>query len=271
MKKLIFLFVALFAATGSFAQLRKQELPIVYLPANLSVHFLSPEPIRYVDISVKSISGDLPVPNVLRIHLRDSLKTFGDAVVTITGEKYIAQYRLVPCLAGHDSTVQTEIPVMPEDCRPLDNPEAGLSQPELKAASSRLIADEPRHAIEHTKAFDMEASLYQIYTLGDYIFLDIRYRNHTKLPYTIDQIRFSIEDKKVTKASTIQSVAVFPVFVLQDISSFDKHYRNIFVFKKLTFPGNKVFAIELSEKQLSGRVITLKANYKDLLRADILP
>lgn len=271
MKKILFLFVALFAASGSFAQLNKRDLPVVYLPANVSVHFVSPEPIRYVDISVKNISGDLPVTNILRLHLRDSLKTFPDAVVTITGEKYIAQYRIIPCPDDRDGTVQTEIPVMPEDCRALDNREVGLSQPELRAASLRLLAAEPRHAIEHTKAFDMEASLYQIYTLGDYIFLDIRYRNHSKLPYSIDQLRFSIEDKKVTKASTVQSVALSPVFVLQDISSFEKHYRNIFVFKKLTFPGNKVFSIELSEKQLSGRVITLEANYKDLLNADTLP
>ena len=121
------------------------------------------------------------------------------------------------------------------------------------------------------RAFDIEGALYPIYTLGDYIFLDIRYRNHTRLPYTIDQLRFTIEDKKVTKASTVQSVAVSPVFTLQDITGFDKHYRNIFVFKKVTFPGNKVFNIELSEKQLSGRVITIKANYKDLLNADVMP
>jgi len=271
MKKILFLFAALFTALGSFAQLNKRDLPVIELPANVSLHFVSPGPIRYVDISVKAISGDLPVPNILRLHLRDSLKSFGDAVVTITGEKYIAQYRIIPCPDDRDGTVQTEIPVLPADCQPLDNPEVELSQPELKTASLRLLAAEPRHAIERTKAFDMEASLYQIYTMGDYIFLDIRYRNHTKLPYTIDQLRFSIEDKKVTKASTVQSVAVSPVFVLQDISSFDRHYRNIFVFKKLTFPGNKVFAIELSEKQLSGRLVTLKTNYKDLLNADTLP
>lgn len=271
MKKLLFLQAACCSALASFAQLNKRDLPVIYLPGNVSVHFVSPEPIRYVDISVKQISGDLPVPNVLRIHRRDSVNNFGDAVVTITGEKYIAQYRLLPCTDDRDGTVQTEIPILPADCRPLENPEVGLSQPELKTASLRLLAIDPRKAIERTKVFDMEATLYQIYTLGDYIFLDVRYRNHTKLPYTIDQLRFSIEDKKVTKASTVQSVPVSPVFVLQDIGSFEKHYRNIFVFKKLTFPGNKVFAIELSEKQLSGRVIILKANYKDLLSADILP
>lgn len=272
MKKYLLLLAAFITIAGqSYAQLKKRDLPVVYLPENVSVHFVSPEPIRFVDISVKAISGDLPVPNILRIHTRDSITRFNDAVVTITGEKFIAQYRVVPCKDDHDGTVQTEIAVEPSDCRPLDNPEIGLSQPELKANALRLLAMRPDDPSEKVKAFGLQGFLYHIYTLSDYIFLDIGFRNKTRLSYTIDQLHFSIEDKKVTKASTVQSVEVKPVFILQDIPSFDKSYRNIFAFKKLTFPGNKVFAIGLSEKQLSGRTLTLKADYKDLLHADVFP
>ncbi|WCT13325.1 DUF4138 domain-containing protein [Mucilaginibacter jinjuensis] len=272
MKKYLLLLAAFIVAAGqAFAQLNKRDLPVVYLPENVSVHFVSPEPIRFVDISVKGISGDLPIPNILRIHTRDSLARFNDAVVTITGEKFIAQYRVVPCPDDRDGTVQTEIAVEPSACRPLENPEVGLSQLELKANALRLLAMKPGHPDEQVKAFGLQGLLYHIYTLGDYIFLDIGFRNQTRLPYTIDQLHFSIEDKKVTKASTVQSVVVTPLFVLQDIPAFDQYYRNIFVFKKLTFPGNKVFCIGLSEKQLSGRTLTLKADYKDLLHADVFP
>lgn len=272
MKKYFLLLAAIFAAAGqSFAQLNKRDLPVIYLPGNVSVHFVSPEPIRFVDISVKDISGDLPIPNILRIHARDSVARFSDAVVTITGEKFIAQYRIIPCTDDHEGTVQTEIAITPPDCRPLENPEIGLSQPELKANALRLLALRPEYPVEKAKAFGLQGALFHIYTLGDYIFLDVGFHNQTKLPYTIDQLHFSIEDKKITKASTVQSVAVTPVFVLQDLAGFDKYYRNIFVFKKLTFPGNKVFSIGLSEKQLSGRTLTLKADYKDLLHADVFP
>lgn len=271
MKKYFFALTACLAAVTSFAQLNKRDLPVVYLPDNVSVHFVSPEPIRYVDISVRNITGDLPVPNVLRIRQRDSLKTGTDAVVTITGEKFIAQYRVLFCPEDRDGTVQTEIPILPGDTRPLDNPEVGLSQPELKTNALRLLAMKANKPLEKAKAFGLTGQLYHIYTLGDYIFLDLGYRNDTRLRYDIDQVKFSIEDKKVTKASTVQSVAVNPLLTLQPIATFEKHYRNIFVFKKLTFPGNKVFSIELSEKQLSGRTLKLNVNYKDLLRADSLP
>lgn len=271
MKQYLFLLAVCLAALQSFAQLNKRDLPVVYLPDNVSVHFVSPEPIRYVDISIKNISGDLPVPNVLRIRQRDSLKGPTDAVVTITGEKFIAQYRVLFCPEDRDGTVQTELPILPADMRPLDNPEVGLSQPELKANALRLLALKATKPLEKAKAFGLTGQLSHIYTLGDYIFLDIGYRNDTRLRYDIDQLRFSIEDKKVTKASTVQSVSVTPLMVLQRIDTFEKYYRNILVFKKLTFPGNKVFCIELSEKQLSGRTLTLKVNYKDLLQADTLP
>jgi hypothetical protein len=230
-KYLLLLAASMSVVVSSYAQLYKRDLPVIYLPPNVSVHFVSPEPIRVVDISVKDISGDLPVPNVLRIHARDSVAHFSDAVVTITGEKFIAQYRVLPCAADRDGTVQTEVPVVPADMRALDNAEVGLSQPELRANALRLLALKPGKPAEDAEAFGLRGALFHIYTLDNYIFLDIGYRNQTKLPYTIDQLRFSIEDKKVTKASTVQSVPVSPLFVLQDLKGFERYYRNIFVIK----------------------------------------
>jgi len=43
------------------------------------------------------------------------------------------------------------------------------------------------------------------------------------------------------------------------------------VFRKISFPGNKVLLAELSEKQVSGRILTLKISYQDILDADTLP
>ena len=134
-----------------------------------------------------------------------------------------------------------------------------------------LIAKNPDKRIEKVKAFGVMATVNHIYSLGDYIFLDLSYRNKTLLKYDIEDFRFRLDDKKVTKASNVQSIELKPEFTLFQVPSFERHYRNIFVFKKLTFPGNKVFHIELTEKQYSGRVITLGVSYSDMLGADILP
>ncbi|NCC10952.1 MAG: DUF4138 domain-containing protein, partial [Bacteroidia bacterium] len=37
---------------------------------------------------------------------------------------------------------------------------------------------------------------------------------------------------------------------------------------KMTFPNDKVLSIEMSEKQISGRTISLSIDYEDVLSAD---
>lgn len=248
---------------------KKADLPVVYLPDNLSVHFVSPEPIQYVDISSKTIIGDLPVKNILRIKYRtDSANT--DGVVTIVGEKFIAQYRIIHS-APDGGAVQTNIDILPADMKPLDVDGIGLSQPELKNYALHLLSKKPGKRLQKANAYGIKAVLNHVYTVGDYIFLDMSYENSTNLKYDIDELRFKIEDKKVTKATNVQSLEIRPDFTLFDIPSFKKYYRNVFVFKKFTFPGNKLLNIQLDEQQLSGRVITLSIPYKDVLEADMIP
>jgi len=263
--------VIILAVCHAFAQqtatgTKKTDLPVVYMPDNLSVHFISPEPIQYVDISSKNILGDLPVKNILRIKYRTDSAS-ADGVVTIVGEKFIAQYHIVHSPAD-GGAIQTDIDILPQDMKPLDIG-IGLSQPELKNYATQLLAKKPEQ-LRKAKAYGLKATLNHVYTLGDYIFLDIGYENSTNLSYDLDELRFKIEDKKVTKATNVQSLEIKPDFTLFDIPSFKKHYRNIFVFKKFTFPGNKLLNIQLDEKQLSGRVITLSIPYKDVLEADII-
>lgn len=263
MKTILFFLLAL-CASSLFAQ---DKLPVVYLPENLTIHFISPEPIQYVDISSKDLIGDLPIKNVLRLKLRDSVKSFLGSVITVAGEKFIAQYRL---LAGYPG-VPTEINIVPNDMSPLDISGIGLSQNQLKGLALSLIAKSPDKRMEKVKAFGIKGRLNHVYTVGDYIFLDIGYHNKTNLKYDIADFRFKVDDKKVTKAANNQSVEVKPEFVLFNSTAFSKNYRNIFVFKKMSFPGNKVLHAELSEKQLSGRIITLSISYQDILDADTLP
>jgi conjugative transposon TraN protein len=265
------------ASLHSYAQLmpfaegvRKNSLPIVYLSENVSVQFISPEPIQYVDISAKSVIGDLPLKNVLRIRLKDSVNS-ADAVITIAGEKFITQYHVIRADSITARDARTEIAIEPGNTRPLDISGIGLSQNQLKQMALDLFCKRPGRAIEKEKTFDLKAELYHIYTVGDYVFIDLGYRNRTNLTYNIEDLRFHIDDKKITKATNVQSVELKPEFILFNNPIFQKSYRNIIVLKKITFPGNKVLHIELSEKQISGRVITLNITYHDVLDADIIP
>ena len=241
-------------------------MPVVQLPLTLDVHFVSPEPIQYVDISAKNIIGDLPLKNVLRIRYKDSTKA-EDAVVTIAGEKFIAQYHIRP----GGSNVPLQIDIEPSDTKPLDISGIGLSQNQLRQLALNLYLKKPGKPKEKTKAFGIYGTVNHLYTVDDYIFIDLGFRNKTDLKFDIEQFRFRIDDKKITKATNVQSVEVKPLMALLDNTGFNKYYRNIYILPKLTFPGNKVLHIELSEKQISGRIIHLDVSYQDVLNADIIP
>lgn len=259
MKYILYLFLL------TALQVKAQDkLPEVNLPVKGDLHFISPEPIQYVDISNKSIEGDIALPNVLRLRFKDTC--YSDAIITIAGEKFIAQYHLWPARSTDNETIE----IQPADTRPLDISGIGFSHPQLKHLAYNIFCSSSKKICQN-EAFGIKAQLNHIYSAGDYIFLDLSYKNKTNLNYDIDEFRFKIDDKKVTKATNVQSVELKPELTLFDVPSFNKYYRNIFVFKKMTFPGNKVLNIELNEKQISGRVITLFVSYKDVLEADVLP
>lgn len=276
-KSIVFLMAILWLAQGLYAQTPAQtyrkDLPDIAISKDVSLHFISPEPIQYVDISTHAIAGDLPLKNVLRLKIvPDSAAHFAltgsvAGIVTIVGESFIAQYNL-RYTEGPAFTVPSQVNILPEHTRPLDVPGMALTSKEMQDFAMRILQQPAGSTLRKAKAFGIQAKLNHVYTAGDHIFLDITYYNKSNLPYQIAEQRFKIEDKKITKATNVQSVEITPVWQLYPSTAFKKQYRNIYVLEKATFPGNKVLNIELTEKQISGRVLTLKLKYGDLLKAD---
>src|SRR5690606_14390759 len=70
--------------------LYQKDLKKIYINEDISFHFVSPEPIQYVDISTSAIQGDIPIENICRIKaVPDSLFSKNSnasiGVVTIVG------------------------------------------------------------------------------------------------------------------------------------------------------------------------------------------
>ncbi|MBE8714847.1 conjugative transposon protein TraN [Sphingobacterium hungaricum] len=251
----------------------REELPKIILDGKSSLHIISPEPIRYVDISTHQVIGDIPEPNMLRLKwIKDSTdidnSETGDlGVVTVVGESFMAQYNLCffEYLPGLGAVASFEI--LPQHTKPLAVT-VELTTPELKRHALTLLSKRRPVAIRKSSSYGLRAELGGVYTVGDLVLLDIAYYNSTKLSYAIDELRFKIEDKKIAKATNVQSTEIKPIWQLYQHSTFKKQYRNIYVLKKATFPDKKILHIELSEKQISGRTLTLKVKYKDILHAD---
>ena len=151
---------------------------------------------------------------------------------------------------------------------PLDISGISLTQSDFKVNAFRLLNERHKKPISGRSMFGISITVNRILSLGDFVMLDLGFTNDTNLKFDVDEVRFKIEDRKINRSTNVQSVEISPVFQLYPFESFKKSYRNIYVLKKATFPGDKIFNIELSEKQISGRNLRVALRYSDILEAD---
>ena len=280
----LLLFTAQFltAQTATKEQL-SSDLPEIEITEGINLHIISPEPIQYVDLSTLKLTGDLPATNIARIKITDSpesnetekiikpvLFSSGDTVgiITVVGQSFIAQYKAVYRNSENLNTV-TNIHIQPEDMQPIEFDKMVFSNLELRKFAMDIIQKKSEeHPIREEKNLKLNVQLNNVYVMSDYIFLDMTFKNNSNLSYDIEDLKFSIEDKKIYKATNNQSIEMTPIFQLNPQKHFRKNFRNIYVFKKFTFPNSKVMMIRLIEEQLSGRTIEMKVNYSDILKAD---
>ena len=221
------------------------------------------EDIKYVDISIDKIVGDIPTSNTLRVK---PIEEGASGVVTIVTERFLVQYMLV--YTNDISKVYTRYNIPYADLKSYVNPETNLTKSQMYEYAHKMFISDKKYYDVSTRSNLMKIILNNIYTFDKYFFIDISLLNRSNIRYDIDQIRFKIEDKKQTKATNFQSIEILPLMQVNNNKVFKKSYRNVFVFEKFTFPDEKVFTIEISEKQISGRTIILRIDYADVLHAD---
>lgn len=281
---ILFAFIAniLTAQTATKEQIIS-DLPEIVITEGINLHIISPEPIQYVDLSTIYLTGDLPTTNIARIKITDSpepnqiekikKQSFFKSgqnigVITVVGQSFIAQYKAIYLNSENLNSV-TNIHVQPEDMQPIELDKMVFSNLELRKFAMDIIQKKSENnPIREEKNLKLNVQLNNVYVLSDYVFLDMTFINNSNLSYDIEELKFSIEDKKIYKATNSQSIEMIPIFQLNPQKHFKKNFRNIYVFKKFTFPNSKVMMIRLIEEQLSGRTIEMKVNYSEILKAD---
>lgn len=225
------------------------------------------EPIRFVDISTELVAGDQPINNTIRLKPK---KGAGDGdilgIVTIVTERYRAQYGLVYTSrmqeAVSDKVIQLEEQVS------YRNPAVSMSTEDMYAYAHKIWNSPARYRDVSAKGNRMTIRLNNVYTVGEYFFLDFSIDNRSNIRFDIDEIRLKLMDKKISKATNSQVIELKPALILDRTTFFKKGYRNVLAVKKLTFPNDKVLTIEINEKQISGRAVKLNIDYEDVLSAD---
>lgn len=286
MKTILYLLLLLFSeftlAQTATKECLISDLPELEITGGVNLHIISPEPIQYVDLSTEKLTGDLPSTNIARIKIKDedpetdkskvSAHYFQNGenvgIITVVAQSFIAQYKAV-YRNSENLNIVTNFHIQPEDMQPVEIGKTAFSNLELYSFAmdiARKKTDE--NPLRTSKNLKLSMQINNVYVMSDYIFLDMTFKNFTNLGYDIEDLKFSIEDKQIHKATNNQSIPLVPVFQLNSQKYFRKNLRNIYVFKKFTFPNSKMMVIRLIEEQLSGRTIQMKVNYSDILKAD---
>lgn len=247
----------------------------ILVNSEVTTHIVMPENIKMVDLSTTKIIGNQCADNIVRIkpfQESDSISVCSYkedellGTLTLIGERHIAQYDIVytECAANAASIFQVPY----SDTQSYINPEVSMPMSEMARYAWAVYGSDRKFNQVVSKAHGIKAVVNNIYAIGDYFFIDYSLLNKTKIPYDIEELRVKLTDKKQSKATNSQTIELTPVFSLNYAKKFQKNYRNVLVLPKLTFPDEKVLRLEISENQISGRVIVLTIEYEDILNAD---
>ena len=250
------------------AQQTYQEMEQLTVNENVTTVITASEPVRLVDISTDKVVGDKPIENVIRLKPANSDHLDGDvlAIVTIVTERYRTQYALIYTTRLEEAVADKEVEMTERNA--FHNPAVSMSTEDMVRFARRIWNSPAKYRNVSRKHQRMIMRLNNIYTVGEYFFIDFSVENMTNLRFDIDELRFKLTDKKQHKRTTVQSIELESVFLLDKSKSFQSGYLQVVVLKKMTFPNDKVLSIELSEKQISGRTISISIDYEDVLAAD---
>ncbi len=264
----LFLTTELFAGREVLAQRTYEEMEHLTVNEQVTTVITASEPIRFVDISTEKIVGDQPIDNIIRLKPKEAGHEDGDilAIVTIVTERYRTQYALLYTTRMREAVTDKE--VLLQEREAFNNPTVSMPLADMARFARRIWNSPAKIRNVASKEHRMVMRLNNIYSVGDYFFIDFSIENKTNIRFDIDEIRIKLADKKVTKATNSQVIELAPTLVLEPGKTFRHGYRNVIVIKKLTFPNDKVLTIEMTEKQISGRNISLNIDYEDVLSAD---
>lgn len=256
------------ATMGATAQTTYKEMEQLTVNEQVTTVIIASEPIRFVDISTDLVAGDQPINNTVRLKPKEAGHEDGEvlAIVTIVTERYRTQYALLYTTRLTEAVTSKEVELSERTA--YHNPAVSMSTEDMYRYARQIWTSPARFRNVSSKKHRMTMRLNNIYSAGDYFFLDFSVDNRTNIRFDIDEVRLKLSDKKVSKATNSQVVELKPELVLEQSRSFLHGYRNVIVVKKLTFPNDKMLTVELTEKQISGRTISVNIDYEDVLSAD---
>lgn len=254
---------------GDFYAAKSPVKRNIYINNTTTTFIVTGDNIKMMDISVPGnvVTGNQPGENIVRIKaVEEGIEGQDMGVITIIGERSIYQFNLV--FTYDIYLVTTQYYCNEGDGVSYLNPDVDMSFQQMYQYAWNIYSSKQKFYDVSSSKQRLKIRLNNLYTTGNYFFFDFSIINKSKVKFDIEEIRVKLVDKKKVKATNYQEVELTPVMILNKDKSFKRDYRNVIVLPKFTFPDEKILTITVSEKQISGRTITLEVDYADVLNAD---
>jgi len=241
----------------------------LFVHKDITTFIVSGDEIKLMDISFdsKHVVGNQPSTNIVRIKPVKDMPNGADlGVLTVVAERNITQFNLI--YVDDSDIATTQYNIRETDGVSYLNPGVDMPKRDMYMYCWRIINSGRKFYDVSAGNYGLKIRLNNIYTIGNYFFIDFSLKNKTNIRFDIEEIRVKLTDKKRTKATNSQDIELEPVMTFNTDKKFKRDYRNVLVLPKMTFPDEKVLTITVNEEQISGRTTTLTIDYQDVLNAD---
>ena len=191
MRKAMIMLLSGIVAMPMMAQKTMDDMQYLTINENVTTVITASEPVRFVDISTDKVAGDQPITNTVRLKPKEGMEVHHDgdvlAVVTIVTERYRTQYALI-YTSRMDEAV-TEKTISLDERVPYNNPAVSMSTEDMTRYARQIWSSPARFRNVSTKRHRMTMRLNNIYSVGEYFFIDFSVDNRTNIRFDIDQLR----------------------------------------------------------------------------------
>ena len=131
-------------------------LSTIYVNEQVTTHLIMPETIRLVDISTDTIVGNQVNDNIVRLKPKGAMQDYEQAgIVTVIGERHIAQYKLIYRSCLPFASTRFTIPYW--DMQEYQNPDVSMSVGEMSRYAIRIYNTKRSVENIHTKKDKMRS------------------------------------------------------------------------------------------------------------------
>lgn len=255
----------------SIGAIHKSNLVSYTIPLSRTTHILAPEPILYVDISTSNVDGDLPEKRICRIKPREGKMQAGESfTVTVVTRTMVNVYQLICGEINSGDEETYVIAIDPGQAVLLNRP--SVTESDFQRLTMLALTQKRKILDVKTKVDGIKYWVNNIFICGDYLLFDIGMDNHGRQPFEIDEVRFKLADKNRLNAHVSQEQELKPLYrmYMDEERTVSSSWRNFYIFPRFNYPTEKKLTIELSEKQISGRKISLDIDYRTVLQSSYL-